>query len=539
MKRFAALIAELESTSKTTRKVDAIVAYFSQAPPADAAWALSFLSGERLKRTIAPSKLTQFAIEESNVPEWLFFESHDAVGDLGETIALLLPSPQRVSDGERSLAEWVEEVLLPLQGQKEEVQREAVAAAWRALGARERLVVNKILTGSFRVGVAHGLVLRALAKWSGLPERTLASRLAGTWRPSAESWSRLLSTEDTARDVSAPYPFLLAHPVEDPDALGDAHRWASEWKWDGIRGQLIRREGQCFIWSRGEELVTERYPEVVQAARTLPDGTVMDGELLAWSGDSPLPFQSMQRRIGRRTLSPKLLADVPVAFLAFDLLEENGVDLRDVPWSERRERLERLLQARAQSAVHLSPVMNAASWEEVAEQREQARERGAEGLMLKRRDSPYAIGRPRGIWWKWKVVPFTVDAVLIYAQRGHGQRASLYTDYTFALWKEGELVPFAKAYSGLTDEEIRKVDSFVRRNTLEKFGPVRRVEPRLVFELAFEGIQASARHKSGVAVRFPRIHRWREDKTPEQADSLEAIVNRMKRTQPVDASIEA
>jgi DNA ligase-1 len=387
--------------------------------------------------------------------------------------------------------------------------------------------------------VAHGLVLRALAKWSGLPERTLASRLAGTWRPSAESWARLLSTEDTARDVSAPYPFLLAHPVEDPDALGDAHRWASEWKWDGIRGQLIRREGQCFIWSRGEELVTERYPEVVQAARTLPDGTVMDGELLAWSGDSPLPFQSMQRRIGRRTLSPKLLADVPVAFLAFDLLEENGVDLRDVPWSERRERLERLLQARAQSAVHLSPVMNAASWEEVAEQREQARERGAEGLMLKRRDSPYAIGRPRGIWWKWKVVPFTVDAVLIYAQRGHGQRASLYTDYTFALWKEGELVPFAKAYSGLTDEEIRKVDSFVRRNTLEKFGPVRRVEPRLVFELAFEGIQASARHKSGVAVRFPRIHRWREDKTPEQADSLEAIVNRMKRTQPVDASIEA
>ena len=537
MKRFAALITELESTSKTTRKVDAIGAYFSQAPPADAAWALSFLSGERLKRTIAPSKLVQFAIEQSGVPEWLFYESHDAVGDLGETIALLLPPAQRVSDGERSLAEWVEEVLLPLQGQSEEAQREAVAATWRALDARERLVVNKILTGSFRVGVAHGLVLRALAKWSGLPERTLAGRLAGAWRPSAESWAQLLSKEDSARDASAPYPFLLAHPVDQPDALGEAHRWASEWKWDGIRGQLIRREGQCFIWSRGEELVTERYPEVVEAAGLLPDGTVIDGELLAWKGDAPLPFQSMQRRIGRRTLATKLLAEVPVAFLAFDLLEERGADLRDEPWSARRSRLEAMLEERPLSAVRLSPVMNPSSWEEVAEQRERARETGAEGLMLKRRDAPYAIGRPRGIWWKWKVVPFTVDAVLIYAQRGHGQRASLYTDYTFALWKEGELVPFAKAYSGLTDEEIRKVDSFVRRNTLEKFGPVRRVEPRLVFELAFEGIQASARHKSGVAVRFPRIHRWREDKTPEQADSLEAIVSRMKVSATVDANV--
>lgn len=538
MKHFAALIAELESTSKTTRKVDAIGAYFAHAPPADAAWALSFLSGERLKRTIAPSKLAQFAIEQSGVPEWLFHESHDAVGDLGETIALLLPPPQRIPDGERSLAEWVEEVLLPLQGQSEDMQREAVAAAWRALDARERLVVNKILTGSFRVGVAHGLVLRALAKWSGLPERTLASRLAGAWRPSADSWARLLSLEEGVRDASAPYPFLLAHPIDDPDALGEASRWALEWKWDGIRGQLIRREGQCFLWSRGEELVTDRYPEVVEAALSLPDGTVMDGELLAWKGDGPLPFQSMQRRIGRRTLSAKLLAEVPVSLLVFDLLEENGMDLRDEPWSERRARLENLLRARPVSAVRLSPVMDAASWEEVAGQREQAREKSAEGLMLKRRDSPYAIGRPRGVWWKWKVVPFTVDAVLIYAQRGHGQRASLYTDYTFALWKDGELVPFAKAYSGLTDEEIRKVDSFVRRNTLEKFGPVRRVEPKLVFELAFEGIQASTRHKSGVAVRFPRIHRWREDKTPEQADSLDTIVQRMNLSAAVDATIE-
>jgi DNA ligase-1 len=291
---------------------------------------------------------------------------------------------------------------------------------------------------------------------------------------------------------------------------------------------VIRREGECFIWSRGEELVTERYPEVVEAALNLPDGIVMDGELLAWRADSPLPFQSLQRRIGRRSLTPKLLQDVPVAFLAFDLLEEKGADLREKPWSTRRTRLEKLLAKAAHPRLRLSPVMDAASWEEVAKQREIARDRGAEGLMLKRRDSPYSIGRPRGIWWKWKVVPFTVDAVLIYAQRGHGQRASLYTDYTFALWKEGELVPFAKAYSGLTDEEIRKVDSFVRRNTLEKFGPVRRVEPRLVFELAFEGIQASTRHKSGVAVRFPRIHRWREDKTPQDADTLEAVITRIK-----------
>jgi DNA ligase-1 len=380
------------------------------------------------------------------------------------------------------------------------------------------------------VGAAQGLVLRALAEHTGLSVRVLASRLAGSWQPSAESWERLVAQEEGARDPSAPYPFLLAHPIDGGvESLGDAASWAMEWKWDGIRGQLIRREERSFLWSRGEELVTDRYPEVIEASRVLSNGIVLDGEILAWREDSPMPFQALQRRIGRRTLSAKLLMEVPVAFLAFDLLEESGIDLRDEPWTQRRRRLERVVHAaQHEGALRLSPVTFPVDWDEVARQRDLARDRSAEGLMLKRRDSPYGVGRPRGIWWKWKVTPFTVDAVLVYAQRGHGQRASLYTDYTFALWKNGELVPFAKAYSGLTDEEIRRVDAFVRRHTLEKFGPVRRVEPLLVFELAFEGIQLSARHKSGVAVRFPRIQRWREDKRAEEADSLDSLRARIQ-----------
>lgn len=523
MRRFARLFAELDGTTKTNAKVAAMAEYFTAVDPADAAWAVHFLSGNRPKRLIPVRRLAGWAMEAGEVPDWLFEECYHAVGDLAETIALLLPEPAIASD--LSLHRWVEERLLPLAGEDEETQRGVILEAWSSLGDTERFVWNKLITGSFRVGVSQSLVVRALSRTSGVDEPTIAHRLMGSWEPTADRFRRLLSDETGDADLSRPYPFFLAYALEgELEELGETAEWQAEWKWDGIRAQLIRRGGATYIWSRGEELVTERFPELAQAAALLPDGTVLDGEILPWAGDAPLPFSQLQRRIGRTKLGPKILVEVPVVLVAYDLLEANGEDLRARPLAERRARLERLLgQGRFAGRFRLSPIVQAAGWSEVRAAYEGARERAAEGLMLKRRDAAYGVGRRKGPWWKWKVEPFRVDAVMIYAQAGHGRRASLYTDYTFAVWHEGELVPFAKAYSGLTDAEIRTLDSWIRRNTLERFGPVRAVLPEQVFELAFEGIQPSSRHKSGVAVRFPRIARWRTDKPAEEADSLETL----------------
>lgn len=524
MRAFAELYTELDETNKTGAKVEAMERYFRRADPADAAWAVHFLGGGRPKRLIAARKLAEWAMEASGVPDWLFEESYGAVGDLGEAISLLLPPSDASSD--LPLRHWVEERLLPLRGEDDATQRREVLRAWAELDGAQRYVWNKLITGSFRVGVSQSLVVRALSRVSAVDEPVVAHRLMGAWEPTPESFLHLLAADTRDADVSRPYPFFLAHALDGgPEALGEAGEWQAEWKWDGIRAQLVRRAGQTFLWSRGEELITERFPEIAEAAALLPDGTVVDGEVLPWRDGRPLPFAQLQRRIGRKTLGPKILAEVPVVLLAYDLLEVDGEDVRGRPLRWRRARLEALLaRSPAAARMPLSPVVVAEGWDGVAAAYRGARERGAEGLMLKRADAPYGVGRKRGPWWKWKTEPFTVDAVMVYAQRGHGRRASLYTDYTFAVWRAGELVPFAKAYSGLTDAEIRKVDSWVRRNTLERFGPVRTVKPELVFELAFEGIQRSPRHKSGVAVRFPRILRWRTDKPPAEADSLETIL---------------
>ncbi len=523
MKRFARLFAELDGTTKTNAKVGAMVEYFAAADPADAAWAVHFLRGYRPKRLIPVRRLASWAMEAADVPDWLFEECYHAVGDLAETIALLLPEPAFTSD--LPLHRWVEERLLPLAGEDEETQRAVILGAWSSLGGTERFVWNKLITGAFRVGVSQSLVVRALARAGGADEAAVAHRLMGSWEPTVEGFRRLLSEETSDTDLSRPYPFFLAYALEgEVETLGDATEWQAEWKWDGIRAQLIRRRGATYIWSRGEELVTERFPELAEAAALLPDGTVLDGEILPWREDHPLPFAQLQRRIGRKKLGPKILAEVPVVLVAYDLLEQGGVDLRELSLEERRSRLEELLDGMGGAGrFRLSPVARASDWREVRRAYEGARERGAEGLMLKRLDAAYGVGRRKGSWWKWKVEPFTVDAVMIYAQAGHGRRASLYTDYTFAVWDQGELVPFAKAYSGLTDEEIRRLDGWIRRNTLERFGPVRAVLPEQVFELAFEGIQPSPRHRSGVAVRFPRIARWRTDKPATEADSLETL----------------
>jgi len=522
MKAFIALYTALDETNKTNEKVEAMAAYFRAAPPDDAAWALYFLSGRRIKQLINSPKLRAWAIEASGLPEWLFSESYDAVGDSGETIALLLPDAGTGDD--RPLTEWVTSVVLALKNMEEPQQRATILQGWHVLDSAGRFVFNKLITGGFRVGVSQLLLIRALAQVSGITQEVIAHRLMGSWEPSAEFYRGLLSPETQDADVSRPYPFFLAYPIEDdPSILGEVAEWQVEYKWDGIRSQLIRRGGHIALWSRGEELITERFPEIADIGNYLADGTVLDGEILPWIDGRVLPFAQLQRRIGRKTLGKKILMEVPVIFMAYDFLEWAGQDLRTQPQAERRAELEKLVASLVHPQLLISPLVSGETWDALAAAREGGRDLNVEGLMFKRKNAPYRVGRVRGDWWKWKVNPFTIDAVLIYAQRGTGKRASLYTDYTFGVWDDDQLVPFAKAYSGLTDQEITQVDRYIRANTLEKFGPVRTVKPELVFELAFEGIQRSPRHKSGIAVRFPRILRWRHDKPIEEADSLETI----------------
>lgn len=526
MKDFAELYVAIDETTRTNEKVEALARYFARASPSDAAWAVYFLIGRKPKQAVPSKKLRAWAAEAAGVPDWLFDESYDAVGDVAETVALLLPTPETSSDLPLNL--WVER-LLTLRESDETAQKAAMLGAWGSMDRTQRFVWNKLISGGFRVGVSQQLVTRALAKVSGVEAAIVAHRLMGDWEPTPAFYDRLRSIDARDADHSRPYPFCLAHALEGPpEALGAIEDWQAEWKWDGIRSQLIRRQGDTFLWSRGEELVTDRYPELATLGAFLPEGTVLDGEILPYREGIPLPFAQLQRRIGRKTLGKTILAEVPVVLIAYDLIEQAGRDLRADPLRSRRAALVELVRAvDLPDRLILSPAVAADSWEALAAARQESRDRQAEGLMLKRLDSVYHVGRKRGDWWKWKVSPYTVDAVLTAAQRGSGKRASLYTDYTFSVWDDsGKLVSFAKAYSGLTDQEIAKVDAFIRRHMVEKFGPVRTVKPELVFELAFEGIQRSTRHKSGIAVRFPRILRWRDDKKAEDADTL-AIIRAM------------
>lgn len=542
MKRFAALYQELDRSTATLDKRAALVAYFRDAPPRDAVWALYLLAGGKIssaRRKIAGvAELRAWAAVASGTPPWLLDASYDQVGDLAETLALLMPDPEpdpdsnsgRDSPGraspERGLADWIEEVLLPAANRDETERRDIIVPAWRSLPFDQRLVFNKMLTGALRVGVSQRMVQQALAEMSGVPIARIAQRMLGTWTPSPAFLRDLLSTEALPGDRQQPYPFFLASPLEgEPDKLGPIDDWLIEWKWDGIRAQLIRRHGEVALWSRGEERLDGRFPEVEAAAHALEVDCVLDGELLAWQEDAtgPMPFSALQTRIQRLKPGPKWLAEAPVRMLAYDLLEENGADLRERPQAERRAMLEALLRRHPDPRLSLSPTVAPGSWEAAAELRLESRERDVEGFMLKRAAAGYQSGRRRGDWWKWKIDPLTIDAVLLYAQSGHGRRSTLYTDYTFGLWQGDALVPIAKAYSGLDDKEILELDRWLRAHTRERFGPVRSVEPVQVFELGFEGVNLSKRHKSGVAVRFPRILRWRRDKPAAEADQLDTL----------------
>jgi DNA ligase 1 len=516
MKSFADLFTELDQTTKTLGKIKALVNYFGKVSEQDKLWAIALLSHRRPKRTVNATYLAQWANELSGVPEWLFYESHTVVGDLAETITLMLPDDYEPSNF--SLTYWID-FIKELEQMEVLAKKEKILWAWSKLNETERFVFNKLLTGSFRIGVSQQLMVKALAKYANVKENVVAHRLMGNWSPDIDTFQDLLYA-DEGTDTSKPYPFYLAYALEDDvTTLGSPEEWIAERKWDGIRGQVIVRNGELFVWSRGEELVTDKYPEYQVFKTLLPDGTVIDGEILPFKNDLPLSFNHLQTRIGRKSIGAKLLKDVPVSFVAYDVLEWKGEDIRPWPFEQRRTLLETIAPAKSE-VFRLSPRVAFSTWEQLAHERSRSREFLSEGVMLKRKNSIYRNGRRRGDWWKWKIDPFSIDAIMIYAMRGHGRRANLYTDYTFAVWDGDQLVPFAKAYSGLTDDEIREVDRWVKQNTTERFGPVRAVKPELVFELAFEGINKSTRHKSGIALRFPRMARWRKDKVPSEANTL-------------------
>ncbi|SDR76205.1 DNA ligase-1 [Gillisia sp. Hel1_33_143] len=525
MKQFAELIRTLDSTNKTTLKVEALTHYFKIAAPKDKVWAIAILSHRRPPRPVNTTLLRQWASELANIPAWLFEESYHIVGDLAETIALIVPASSSSSD--KSLTQFLQEII-ELKKKSDEEKKEYLFSNWRDLNYYERFVFSKLITGSFRIGVSQKLMTRALSKATEIDEDILAYKLMGNWEPSKISFDQLILQENEEDYLSKPYPFYLAYAVEnDVKDLGDVSDWSAEHKWDGIRSQVIVRNNELFVWSRGEELVTDKYPEFQAFVGTLPNGTVLDGEILPFPDNEIGTFNDLQTRIGRKTVSKALLKKTPVILKAYDILEWEGKDVRELAFSERRKILEELYSKVKNEDIplHLSEKISFNSWEEVAIERDRAREERSEGLMLKRLDSPYLVGRKKGDWWKWKVDPLTIDAVLTYAMRGHGRRSNLFTDYTFGLWDEEkkELVTFAKAYSGLTDEEFRKVDAWIKKNTLDRFGPVRSVTPHHVFEIAFEGVAASGRHKSGVATRFPRILRWRKDKKIEEANTVEDL----------------
>lgn len=526
MKDFAGLLYELDQTNKTSLKLSVLRDYIAKADHKDKIWTIALLSGRRPRRPVTTTQLKTWACETSGMPPWLFSECYEAVGDLAETIALILPPPNSSQD--KTLSFWIS-FLSGLSDKDDEKKKSSVISAWKQMNTGERFAFNKLLTGSFRIGVSQRMMVRALSELYDIDNAKIAHRLTGKWHPETDTFHELVLEEKPGEDASKPYPFYLAYQLESKiDELGAPSQWFAEWKWDGIRSQLIKRNGELFIWSRGEELVTEKYPELHVLADHLPDSVALDGEIIAFRNGKPLSFNTLQKRIGRKKLTRKIIEEAPVSIITYDIMEYEGRDIRDEPLEKRKGILEEIAESIGSEKIMISENISFDNWEQLAEWRNKARTRGTEGLMLKRSGSLYGYGRKKGDWWKWKLDPLTIDAVLIYAQRGHGRRSSLYSDYTLALWKDGELVPVAKAYSGLTNKELRELDSFIRKNTVERFGPVRSVKPEMVFEIAFENIRRSARHKSGIALRFPRIHRWRKDKQPKDADKLETLYHMLE-----------
>jgi DNA ligase 1 len=520
---FAQLVTELSSSTKTNDKLQSLVDYFAIAPDSDKVWVIAIFSGRRPRRAVNSRLMREWCAEITNYPSWLFDECYHTVGDLAETLALLLPETNQGNQINKSLSHYLE-TFISIEKQDELIRKKFILDSWNQMNRDERFVFNKLITGSFRIGVSQKTIVNSLAKTIDLSSSVIAHRISGNWDPSTTSFNDLLSESASITDFSKPYPFYLAYALEEePENLGEPCEWQAEWKWDGIRGQMIKRNNELFVWSRGEELMTDKFPEYFILKDLLLDGIAIDGEIIPAVDRKPLPFSVLQTRIGRKNIGKKQLLEAPICFFAYDLLEYNGSDIRSLPLHERRRSLEEIILPIKNKSIQISEIINFDSWDQLAALRKNSREMNSEGIMLKRKISDYKVGRKRGDWWKWKIDPLTIDCVMVYAQKGSGRRSNLYTDYTFAVKDGDNLVTFTKAYSGLTDKEFAQIDNFVKRNSIEKFGPVRTVKPELVFEIAFEGIAASNRHKSGVALRFPRMNRWRKDKTPDEINTLDDL----------------
>ncbi len=520
---FAELVTELGTSTKTNEKLQSLVDYFAIAPDADKVWVIAIFSGRRPRRAVNSRLMREWCTEIIKIPNWLFDESYHTVGDLSETLALLLPETKNESQVNESLSYYLEK-FIAIEKEDESIKKHFIVNSWNEMNRDERFVFNKLITGSFRIGVSQKTIVNALAKIVDLSTSVIAHRISGKWDPVTTSFNELLSESVSISDFSKPYPFYLAYAIDDDvEILGETHLWQAEWKWDGIRGQIIKRNNEIFVWSRGEELMTDKFPEYQILKDMLPDGVVLDGEIIPAMDGKPLSFSVLQTRIGRKNVGKKQLQDAPISFFAYDLLEYNYEDWRERSLTERRKKLEEIIVPIKNNAIQISEIIQFISWDELAEVRKNSRKMNSEGIMLKRKDSIYKVGRKRGDWWKWKIDPLVIDCVMVYAQKGSGRRSNLYTDYTFAVKDGDQLVTFTKAYSGLTDKEFAEVDHFVKRNSIEKFGPVRTVKPELVFEIAFEGIAASKRHKSGVALRFPRMSRWRKDKTVDEINTMDDL----------------
>lgn len=522
MKRFTELIQQLETSNKTNDKIAALVSYFSTADEKDKPYVIAMFTGKKPRRPVTTALIREWAIELSDIPAWLFAESYHSVGDLSETIALVLPPAKQVTD--RKLHEWITDLAL-ISNKDDAAKKEFILNAWDSLDTQERFIFNKLISGNFRIGVSNKMLVNALAKQSDTDSNKIMHSIMGKWTPAEITYQELIDGAHVNTDNSWPYPFCLAYALDTtPENLGETTAWQAEWKWDGIRGQIVKRNGELFIWSRGEELVTDQFPELHFLKDDLPDGTVIDGEILSVKDGNVQAFSILQQRLNRKTIHKSQLKDAPIGFYCYDILEFQGQDIRTYPLSVRRKILVDIIAAlQIKDVAILSPVIDFNDWDQLAEIRKESRANNSEGIMLKKLDSLYHSGRKRGDWWKWKINPYTVDTVMIYAQKGSGRRANHFTDYTFAVRDGEQLITIAKAYSGLTDIEIKEVDSFVRKNAIEKFGPVRTVKPELVFEIAFEGIAESKRHKAGLALRFPRIARWRKDKNASEINTLDDL----------------
>jgi DNA ligase-1 len=516
MKAFAQLLELLALTPSRNRKLEALTQYFKITPDPDRGIALAILTGALSFKNVKPAVLREVVTRE--VAPHLFALSYDYVGDLGETIALIWPH----HGGQEDLPGLAELVDLLDTTAKARLP-ELIASLLTRAEINERWALVKLATGALRIGLSARLAKTALAEMSGKPLQQIEEIWHGLTIPYTELFNWLEDRgprPDIAHEVRF-HPMMLSNPIDEAVDLArlDPAAFAAEWKWDGIRVQLVLGQGPASLFSRTGDEIGAAFPDLVE---NVFGEAVLDGELLVGQAFEPAPFNDLQQRLNRKVATAKHLADYPAFMRVYDMLFDGREDIRPLPWTERRARLEAWLGRNPQTRLDLSQVLDFADWDALAGLRRQgALERGHEGVMVKLRTSPYVPGRPKGLWYKWKRDPNVVDAVLMYAQRGHGKRSSFYSDYTFGVWKGNELVPIGKAYFGFTDAELKELDKWVRNHTTNSFGPVREVEKLLVFEVAFDSAQLSGRHKSGVALRFPRINRIRWDKPAAEAGTIE------------------